>query len=204
MGGMHGFGPVDPTAISHGPSWGARLQALALLSGGVRRHGIESLPAAEYLASSYHEKWIRCCEKLLVESGKVDAGRLEHWQSLLRDDPDLMPKIENPDATARVMKKLLSTPELHNAIAAFEVGQAVRVRTMRPVHHHRCPRYVRGAIGRVEKAAGGDFLPQGPRSEDAIEMVYTVAFASTELWGESDDAPFEVMIDLWQNYLEPA
>jgi hypothetical protein len=34
--------------------------------------------------------------------------------------------------------------------------------------------------------------------------VYAVAFASQDLWGESDEPPWTVLLDLFDTYLEPA
>ncbi|HWA61615.1 MAG TPA: nitrile hydratase subunit beta, partial [Caulobacteraceae bacterium] len=66
MGGMHGMGPIAPEAdepVFHA-EWEARVLALNLAMGGWRRwnidasrHEIEKIPAADYLAMSYYEKW---------------------------------------------------------------------------------------------------------------------------------------------------
>ena len=34
------------------------------------------------------------------------------------------------------------------------------------------------------------------------EPVYAVAFTSDVLWGAGDEAPFTVVLDLWESYLE--
>ena len=91
----------------------------------------------------------------------------------------------------------------------FDVGDRVRVRRMRPEVHHRCPRYVRGAIGVVERVAGDEHVPRaGPGQPDGpLEAVYTVRFDSTELWGdrrEAGEPPYELLIDLWERYVEAA
>ena len=47
-------------------------------------------------------------------------------------------------------------------------GERVRVRRMRPEGHTRCPRYVRGALGVIERVHGDDLLADaGARGEDA-------------------------------------
>jgi hypothetical protein len=66
MGGMHGFGPVEPEAnepVFHAP-WEARVLALRQAVGAWRRwnidagrHSIETMPPADYLRLSYYEKW---------------------------------------------------------------------------------------------------------------------------------------------------
>jgi nitrile hydratase subunit beta len=88
----------------------------------------------------------------------------------------------------------------------FGPGDRVRVRRMHPDGHTRCPRYVRGAVGVVERVQGTDRLPDraiyGLPTEP--EPVYAVAFGSQDLWGESDEPPWTVLLDLFDSYLEPA
>ena len=60
-------------------------------------------------------------------------------------------------------------------------------------------------VGIVERVQGTDQLPDkaayGLPSEP--EAVYAVAFASHDLWGESDESPWTVVLDLFDTYLEP-
>ena len=85
VGGMQGFGPVDTTEDPPGfhADWEARVFAInrALLQRGVYnldefRDAIERMPARDYLASSYYEKWLHAVRTLLVEKGAVPAGKL--------------------------------------------------------------------------------------------------------------------------------
>jgi hypothetical protein len=85
LGGMEGFGPVDPTDDGQpfDADWEARIYALqlALLRRGVygldeHRDAIERLPPARYLAASPFERWLEAIEILLVEKGVVAAGDL--------------------------------------------------------------------------------------------------------------------------------
>ncbi|HVA38650.1 MAG TPA: hypothetical protein VNJ51_13670 [Candidatus Dormibacteraeota bacterium] len=78
VGGMHGFDPIDRHE-DHEPfhnEWEARVFALnrLLLRAGVYnldefRHAIERMDPAEYLESSYYEKWFAGIERLLGEKG---------------------------------------------------------------------------------------------------------------------------------------
>jgi nitrile hydratase len=76
---------------------------------------------------------------------------------------------------------------------------------MRPAGHTRCPRYVRGAIGMIERLQGADELPDlavyGKRTE--YEPVYAVSFRSEDLFGTGEEPPWTVLLDLWESYLEP-
>jgi nitrile hydratase len=77
---------------------------------------------------------------------------------------------------------------------------------MRPAGHTRCPRYVRGALGVVERVRGVEELPDlAVYGKDApVEAVYAVAFRSDELWGRGEEPPWTVALDLWESYLEEA
>ncbi|MFZ0486951.1 MAG: nitrile hydratase subunit beta, partial [Arenicellales bacterium] len=85
MGGMHGFGPVRPEAdepLFHAP-WEARVLAMTLAMGGwgrwnidASRHARERTPAAQYLASSYYERWLAGLVTLMLEHGLVTEAEL--------------------------------------------------------------------------------------------------------------------------------
>lgn len=208
MGAMSGFGPVDATATHSGDGdWTHRLQAVALLSGGVTRPGMEEIDPHTYLGSTYHERWLICSEKRLLEKGKVDEEALVRWQEIFAADADARPpRTENPANVAGVQATLdrtFSLPPAENP--RFGVGDKVRVRRLRTESHHRCPRYLRGALGEVEKVPAQDYLPGTRWSQNVVETVYTVRFSSIDLWGDrSDDGepPYDLFIDLWQSYLE--
>ena len=208
MGGMAGFGPVDVSAdVSGSEGWEARLQAVALLSGGMSRPGIEAIPPAEYLASGYAEKWLVCAERRLLGDGVIHADALDRWQSELSSDPSRRPpRADAPEAVPRLVAALTTTPSMAEAATSrFAIGDRVRVRRMRPEGHHRCPRYVRGALGVVERIPGAEHQPPTEPGGDVgpYEAVYTVQFDSSELWGEHDAEPaFDLLIDLWESYLE--
>lgn len=208
MGGMHGFGAVDVAAEASGlEGWETRLQALALASRGVTRAGIEALEPATYLGAGYHERWLLCSERSLITRGKIDESDLDAWRARFSADGSAqMPVRRDPQAAARVEAIAMSTPLDDEAIdPTYSVGQYVRVRRMRPEAHHRCPRYVRGAVGSVERVVGNQPRPGTRPSPETDEPVYTVSFSSVDLWGERTDdgePPYEVLIDLWQSYLE--
>ena len=91
MGGMHGFGKVEPEQdepVFH-EVWEARTQALyrAVSYAGVwcidqARFAREQLPPQVYLASSYYKKWELGMEKQLVEHGLAGADELAAGHAL--------------------------------------------------------------------------------------------------------------------------
>jgi nitrile hydratase subunit beta len=118
------------------------------------------------------------------------------------------PTADDPKLAAEAVAQLRegSPPMGIAANPRFAPGDHVRVRRIHPDGHTRCPRYVRGAVGVVERVQGTDRLPDkaayGLPTEP--EPVYAVAFASQDLWGESDEPPWTVLLDLFETYLEPA
>lgn len=86
VGGMEGFGPLDPSddPAPFKADWEARTWALnvTLLSQGHYtvdefRDAIERMPPHEYLAASYYERWFAAVRTLLVDKGLVERAALE-------------------------------------------------------------------------------------------------------------------------------
>jgi nitrile hydratase subunit beta len=214
LGGMHGFGAVvtpDGEAVFH-ESWEARMAALYLLvgiqhlGGGPSGRAIrESMPPVEYLAASYYERWLWSAERSLEHSGVLAPGEVERMMERLAAGEAVPTRRDPPLADRAVAAVGSSGPELPAAAnPRFAPGDAVRVRRMRPARHTRCPRYVRGAVGRVERVQGVDALPELAAHGDPAtpEPVYAVAFDSRTLWGDHGQPPWTVLVDLWEPYLE--
>jgi nitrile hydratase subunit beta len=216
MGGMHGFGPVvveGSDEIFH-EDWEVRVFALSqlislrgLVGGPGGRAIRESMDAAHYLEASYYERWLWSVERRLEAKGTIASGEVEAMMAGLTAD-ESPPTATNPGLAATAIKELRQgPPAMGTAVRPRYVpGDRVRVRRMHPAGHTRCPRYVRGAVGVVERVQGTDLLPDlatyGLPTEP--EPVYAVAFASQELWGDSDEPPWTVLLDLFDDYLEPA
>jgi nitrile hydratase subunit beta len=215
MGGMHGFGPVvieGGDEIFH-EDWEARVFALSHLSnvrglfGGPGGRAVgESMEAAHYLAASYYERWLWSAERRLEAKGTIVPGQVEAMMARLSVTET--PPTTDPELAAEAVAQLREgSPAMGVAVnPRFGRGDRVRVRRIHPAGHTRCPRYVRGALGVIERVQGTDQLPDraayGLPTE--AEPVYAVAFASQELWGDSDEPPWTVLIDLFETYLEPA
>lgn len=86
LGGMDGFGPVEPEPdepVFHAP-WEARVFALSLAMGGqlpasldAWRHMREQMEPVEYLTASYYEHWLHVLERQLFEEKIVTQQDLE-------------------------------------------------------------------------------------------------------------------------------
>jgi nitrile hydratase len=70
---------------------------------------------------------------------------------------------------------------------------------MAPAGHTRCPRYVRGVTGTVERVTGGFARPD--TGEHPLEQTYTVQFDLRDIWGDNAE-PGVLSLDMWEGYLE--
>lgn len=215
MGGMHGFGPVlreENEPVFHAP-WEGRVFALNVttpLPGGLRPV-IEAMPPADYLNTTYYEKWLHAKVVGLIAAGYFTEDELSARVDVFRDSPGVEPeRVENPGLVAEQRERLAGLfPPARNpeGAAAFQPGDAIRARNINPVGHTRLPRYIRGHVGTVKRIYGWheiqDQDPPGVKIE-GIEPVYSVRFEGTELWGEQAEANSSVYIDMWESYLESA
>jgi len=213
LGGMMGFGPVQPEPnepVFHA-DWEKRALGMTLCASAlgewnldISRHSRESLHPADYLSSSYYEIWIKGLIKLLAARGLVSAEELEAGRKLVAPRPTArspLPPADVPAALARggpTERPVAREPR-------FAVGDRVKTRNIHPTGHTRLPRYARGKLGIVERCQGGYVFPDSnahQKGEDP-QWVYSVVFAGTELWGEAADPLLTVAIDCWEPYLEP-
>lgn len=203
LGGMHGFGPVRPETgdeIFHA-EWERRALALVVAVGGLglwnidqSRFARESLPAADYLGSSYYRIWIMALERSLARAGVLSEdgpqARAVPWERLR----------VGLDAGTPYARQVETE-------AAYAVGQQVRTRTMHPEGHTRLPRYARGRTGTVVAVRGAHVFPDrnavpiGEQSTESPEWLYTVEFDGAELWGPDSEPGLRVSIDAWEPYL---
>lgn len=216
MGGMHGFGPVvaPGSELPYHERWEPRIFALHLLTGfeGLGagpggRQTREEMDPASYLAASYFERWMWSAEQRMLRKGTIMEGEVEAMmERLAAGEP--VPEHADAEMAERMIGRLQRRAPMDPppADARFGAGDRVRVRRMRPDGHTRCPRYVRGVAGTVERVRGADKLPDlttyGKPAQS--EPVYAVRFASDDVWGPSGEPPFTVLLDLWDSYLEPA
>lgn len=211
MGGMDGFGKVEPEPNEppfHEP-WEGRVLAMNRAIRGigawnidVDRYGIESLPPHVYLASSYYKRWFLRILRLLAERGMVGADEMEAGHSL-RPGKDMGRGAFGLADVERVMRRG-SFGRSAPAPAQFKIGDRVRAKNIHPKSHTRLPRYVRGHVGVVERIQGCCVFPDSVvagKSEDP-QWLYTVRFDAVELWGTDADPTVKVSIEAFEPYLE--
>ena len=212
MGGMHGFGKVEPEAnepVFHS-AWEARCLALnrAMSYVGVwtidqSRAAREELPPDIYLASSYYKKWELGLESQVIEYGLAGADEIAAGHAL-RPGKTLKRKLTALEVPNTITRG--SFARLTNAPARFSPGDRVRTKNIHPATHTRLPRYARGKVGVVEALRGCHVFPDSVaigEGEDP-QWLYTVRFESRELWGANSDPSLQVSIEAFEPYLEPA
>jgi len=213
MGGMQGFGPIDPEPnepVFH-DDWERRVFALASAIGPVGnwtsdadRFATEAVPGDEYLSTTYYEKWFTALCKLTVETGLISKGELATGKpdgpstsadAILKAD-----RVEDYVQSVRSHEREAQTP------ARFAVGQPVTARNMNPHGHTRLPRYVRGHPGVIAAVYGCHVFPDtnAHGEGEQPQWLYSVCFSAAELWGKPHPAQTDIFIDLWEPYLEAA
>jgi nitrile hydratase beta subunit len=211
MGGMHGFGKVEPESNEpafHAP-WEGRTLALTRAMGytGVwtidqTRAGIESLPPDIYLSSSYYKKWELRLEKMVVDLGLVSADELDAGHAL-QPGKALKRKLTAAEVPGTITRG--SFARQAPAPARFKPGDRVRTKNIHPATHTRLPRYARDKFGVVEAIRGCHVFPDTVAigQGENPQWLYTVLFDGRELWGENSDPSLKVSIEAFEPYLEP-
>ena len=203
LGGKQGFGAIAAEADEpcFHAEWERRVFALTLAAGMLgqwnideSRHARENQPPVNYLGQSYYHNWLVGLEKLLAQKQLLDCSPQQAKQYpvpdpqaartlLARGGPSLMPQQQAP---------------------RFASGDQVRVKRSHSSGHTRIPGYVQGARGTIREHYGSHVYPDAnARGERRGEALYSVAFLGTELWGEGAEVA-EVLVDLWEPYLEAA
>jgi nitrile hydratase len=212
MGGMDGFGKVEPEAdepVFHAP-WEGRVlamqRAMGYAGGWVidqSRYAGERIPPQVYLTSSYYKRWALAIEKNLLERGLADADELTAGRALRPGKP--LPRTLTEEAVKRgLFRGGFGRPA--SAPARFKPGDRVRAKNVHPQTHTRLPRYVRGHAGLVERVHGCHVFPDTIAVDQGEhpQWLYAVRFDARELWGPDADATVKVSVDAFESYLEPA
>ena len=210
MGGMQNFGPVlrEIDEPRFHAAWERRAFALTLAMGGSRmwnldqsRFARESLPPAEYLASSYYRIWIEGLCALMLERRLVTRDELA--DGLMRAPPAKTAAFLSADKVASALARGGSTRRTNERPARFGIGDAVRTRVMNSPTHTRLPRYCRGKHGTIVAIHGSHVFPDSNAlgEGEQPQWLYTVRFDATELWGAGAPAG-AVYVDCWEPHLE--
>jgi len=212
MGGMHGFGKVEPepNEPTFHARWEGRVLAMAramAFSGAwnidMSRAAQEELPPAVYLAVPYYLRWTLGMERNLLKQGLVERDELAAGRALHPGKP--VKRVLTKDVVERVFARgAFGRPT--NTAARFNPGDRVRAKKLNPSTHTRLPRYTRGRVGRVEAVRGCHVFPDSVAAGggENPQWLYTVVFDGRELWGEQAEPSLKVSIEAFEPYLEPA
>jgi nitrile hydratase len=213
MGGMHGFGaiPIDEGYLPFHETWQARVfannMALSVHTGNVDhfRFLIESIPPAQYLSSSYYERWMAGMLAIVEEKGFLDSNQVREIRA------GQIPSTSPADIEAvppAIVDAMLNAPSQGlrdlSGTHRFAVGDRVSAACRHTTGHVRLPRYVRGHPGEIVKDNGNQLFPDTHARNGEIELqrLYTVSFRATDLWGPDANPNDSVRLDLWEAYLD--
>ncbi len=211
MGGMDGFGKVEPEPnepVFH-ERWEGRVRAMSSALSALRvwtidmsRYGIELLPPSVYLTSSYYERWFLRTVRLLTERGLIETDEIAAGHALRPGKGLSRGKFTLADVERVMRRGSYGRPAPEPA--RFKVGDRVRAKNIHPKTHTRLPRYARGHVGVVERLHGTHVFPDSVvagKGEDP-QWLYTVRFDAQELWGADADRTVKVSIEAFEPYLE--
>lgn len=213
LGGMHGFGPVEPEPnepVFHA-EWERRAFALTLAMAmpgqwniDMSRYARENRPPAEYLSMSYYQIWFAALETMLKERDLVAEDEIAAGHSLRGPTP--VPRVLSPADVAKVLYRGAPTEREATSAVRFKADDRVRAKNINPLTHTRLPRYVRGHVGTIERVVGCHVFPDSNAlgAGEKPQWLYTVRFDGRELWGPEGDPTVKVSVDAWESYLEPA
>jgi nitrile hydratase len=212
MGGMHGFGPVEPEPnepVFHAP-WEKKIFALNMAIGvgnvwnlDAFRFARENLPPPQYLDASYYGLWVITLENMMLEYGIATPEEFKagHAQTPVKKAARTVGAAD----VANMVRHGSPYDRPAPAPAKFKVGDKVRARNIHPKTHTRLPRYARGHVGEVVRVVGCHVFPDSHAiglGEDP-HWLYTVRFEGRDLWGSDSDPSVRVGIEAWEPYLEP-
>ncbi|MBP2366877.1 nitrile hydratase subunit beta [Pseudonocardia parietis] len=220
LGGRQGFGPINPEQnepVFHA-DWERSVLTMfpALAAAGVInidkfRFGMEQIPPADYLTTTYYEHWMHSAIRWGTEAGIFDPEDLERRTQHYYEHPnEAVPQATKADLTELLKQLIPNGMDCRRDIdeaPRFAVGDQVRVLAHASTTHTRRAGYVRGRVGEIVATHGAYVYPDS----NALELgedphhLYTVRFTARELWGDEPGARNTVNnIDLWEPYLEAA
>lgn len=220
MGGQPGGPvPIDPQGLPvFAQNWQARALAITVAAGGLgkwtldeSRHARERLPAEDYMAYGYYEKWMAGLATLLVEHGLVTMDELRSGQVAAGGGQGAGQHDPVPPTAAQVKVALARggpSRRPDRTSSRYACGQKVLVLSpdsaaRKPGGHTRLPAYVANQTGFIFSHHGSHVLPDSNAHGlgEASEHLYGVCFRAADLWPEQAGSRDEVCLDLWESYL---
>lgn len=213
LGGKEGYGAIeiddkgDPFhAEWEGREWGmAQCGRAPGITLDWWRHCRELINPADYLSRPYFDSWAQTDFSTYIEAGWITLEEIAAGRSLVHNVG------RNRSLTAVTVKQVLQEERTHASrfdasIASdpsFSIGQLVVTNKHGNRGHTRLPQYARGSQGVVYAYHGAHVFPDlSAQGEKVHQHLYSVAFASSELWPEARFHKDKVFLDLWESYLD--
>jgi nitrile hydratase subunit beta len=167
------------------------------------RHSRELIDPVDYLTRPYFDQRLTTVAARMIDEGYLTLDEVKAGVSAFAPKPSVPP--QSPEAARAYVKTARNFAVGVNTPPRFAIGSQVRCRLDGASGHTRLPGYVRGRAGAVHAHHGGHvFADAAARGVHRGEHLYTVCFASSDLWPEAKGSRDRVFVDLWESYLEPA
>ena len=214
MGGMEGFGPVEPEPNEppFHTKWEGRALAMNRASATRKiwnidksRAKIEEMPPHDYLTKTYYQKWAHAA------GAAADRVRLSSARTRSKAGHSLRPGKPLPRflPAADVNKALSRGSYSREPTGAGALqGRRSRAHQEHPSADPHAAAALRARQGRRRSNACAASTCSRTRSRSARARTRngSTRWCSTasELWGEAADPTLKVSIEAWEPYLEPA
>ena len=150
------------------------------------RHSRELTDPVDYLTRPYFDQWLTTLAAQLIDEGYLTLDEIKAGAAAFAPTPSVPP--QSPEAARAYVKRTRSFLVGVNAPPPFALGDDVRCRLDGGSGHTRLPGYVRGRGGVIHAHHGGHvFADASARGEERGEHLYTVSFASSDLWPEAKE-----------------
>jgi nitrile hydratase beta subunit len=219
LGGMQGFGPIlaeqpEPFREDWERVTFALMMTLTchtqLWSDNENRHAVETMGNVDYLTTPYYEHWLHAIETLVVRKGLCSQRQLDdRLEQIAAGQGDSTSRPHDTLLTEQIVSSVRQRNDSRCPSArqpVFLSGDAVVTTRETPEGHTRLPRYARGCVGTVLAYRGAFVFPDSEAmgTGEKPQPLYTVRFEASDLWGSSARGRDAVMVDLWEDHLQPA
>ncbi len=213
MGGMEGFGPVqpEPNEPPFHSEWEGRALAMNRALGYAKiwnidksRAKIEEMPPHDYLTRTYYQKWAYRLEQLLIEYGYIGEDEVEGRTLAAPGQAGAALPARRRGEQGAVARQLFARADRARALQ----GRRPRAHQEHPSAHAHAAAALRPRQGRRRRMRAR--LPRVPglgrdrRRARTRNGSTRCCSTPRELWGEAADPKLKVSIEAWDPYLEPA
>ena len=166
------------------------------------RYVRELIQPDDYLTRPYFDQWMQVYAAMMVDSGIASVAEIASGHAANSTRPDLRPAMKAADV-AKISHVTRDFRRKADRPPTFSLGDKVEAKTLTGIAHTRLPAYLMGKAGTIHAYRGNHLFPDsGAKGGHDAQHLYTVSFASTDLWPEGQGKNDRVFADLWESYLE--